>query len=347
MLSKKLIEKYKVIRKTSYLNKLGNYRFSYAFAGVGHHSISNLYPCLESLRVPLKYIYSRNLTNANKLSRHFQGCTATAEINDLLSSEVKGIFICTQPSKHYDLVINALHAGKCVFVEKPPCQSSAQLKKLIDAQGNNICMVALQRRFSTINRLLKRHRLTRHASSYVYRYCTGSYPEGDAITELFIHPIDNAVQLFGDIHSFQVQKIVTDEGLGFHLLIKHQNSVQGILELSTDYSWSTSFEILEINTKNHLVYANYPNELRAFEKPGTILNVPAERVFAGPLTQKVYFNNNGFIPGATQNSLVVQGFYPEIKHFLSLAETGNTGQWSDLKSLHAVYAVLDHLTLID
>ena len=85
MVYKRLIEKYKSIRKQSYLNGLGKYRFSYAFAGVGHHSISNLYPCLESLRVPLKFIYSRDLSNALNLSKHFQDCTGTADFHDLLT----------------------------------------------------------------------------------------------------------------------------------------------------------------------------------------------------------------------------------------------------------------------
>ena len=68
MAYKRLIEKYKSIRKQSYLKTLGNYRFKYAFAGVGHHSISNLYPCLESLRVPLSLIYSRAIFQMHKHS---------------------------------------------------------------------------------------------------------------------------------------------------------------------------------------------------------------------------------------------------------------------------------------
>ena len=77
MVYKRLIEKYKSIRKQSYLSTLGRYQFKYAFIGVGHHSLTNLYPCLESLGVPLKFIYSRNLLNAERLARQYRDCSPT------------------------------------------------------------------------------------------------------------------------------------------------------------------------------------------------------------------------------------------------------------------------------
>lgn len=346
MVRKTLIEKYKSFRKQSYLNSLGKYRNHYAFAGVGHHSISNLYPCLESLHVPLRFIYSRSLPNAQKLSPRFAGCIPTNDIENLLTSpEIKGIFICTHPSQHYQLLMRAMQSGKHVFIEKPPCSTLTELKQLIAVQGSNICMVGLQRRFSTINRYLKRYQLSSKATSYLYRYCSGPYPEGDAITELFIHPIDNAIQLFGEVSSLQVQKITGAAGITYQLLIKHTNGLQGMMELSTGYTWNGAFETLEINSANQIVYANYPNQLKTIEKPGTIFKVPAEKIVAGPSVEKVYFNNNGFIPGASNNSLVVQGFYPEVKHFLALAESGKNDQWGNIGSLYSAYTILDQLAL--
>ena len=104
MVYKRLIEKYKSIRKQSYLSTLGRYQFKYAFIGVGHHSLTNLYPCLESLGVPLKFIYSRNLLNAERLARQYRDCSPTSNIDDILNSpDIKGVFICTDPSQHFTL----------------------------------------------------------------------------------------------------------------------------------------------------------------------------------------------------------------------------------------------------
>lgn len=346
MLAKSLVEKYKSLKKKDYLSRLGKYNYAYAFAGVGQHSIVNLYPCLQSLSVPLKFIYSRNYSNAEKLAQQFRHCQATADYNDLLKNpEIKGIFICSDPSTHFELLRKALEAGKAVFIEKPPCQSFLELKQIINSHSKSICLVALQRRFSAVNRMIYRHRLIENTNSYVYRYCSGSYPEGNPVTELFIHAIDNAIQLFGEVKTLHVQSSDQNNPIYFHLIIKHKNNVHGMIELSTGYSWGSAFEKLEINTKNHLVFANYPNILKTMEKPHDIFGIPAEKVIRRPVTEKIYLDNNGFIPGASQNSLVVQGFYPEVKHFLARTESGTNDKWTDISSLYNVYTILDQLRI--
>lgn len=338
-----LIEKYKALRKQRYLNAINRYRLQYAFIGVGDHSIANLYPCLENLHVPLQYIYSRNLSNAQKLSVRFPGAKATDRIADIMDNPaIKGVFICTHPSQHYPLLKQALQAGKHVFIEKPVCGSSQELKTIIPLQQQNICLVALQRRSSTINLLLQRHKLLKHATSYQYRYCTGLYPEGDPVTELFIHPADNLVQLFGPVQSLQVQKN-SHNGVTFQLLIKHANGVQGMAELSTQYSWNEAFETMEINTASGIVQIQYPNVLSVLEKPARIMGIPAEKILQRPAIQKIYLNNREFIPVAANNSLVVQGFYTEIKHFLYLAENNKKDERGELRSLVGTYDLLEQL----
>lgn len=338
-----LIEKYKALRKQSYLNAINRYRLQYAFIGVGNHSLSNLYPCLENLHVPLQYIYSRHIDNAKKLAVRFPGAKATDQIADIMDDPaIKGVFICSHPAQHYPLLKQALQAGKHIFIEKPVCDSFIQLNEMISLQQNNVCLVALQRRSSTINQLLRRHHLLKKAGSYHYRYCTGPYPEGDPLTDLFIHPVDNLIQLFGRVQSLQAQK-KSHNGVTYHILIKHTNGVQGIVELSTQYSWNEAFETMETNCSNGVVQIQYPNKLSVWEKPARILGIPTEKVIQRPATQKVYLNNRDFIPAEASNSLVVQGFYTEIKHFLYLAEHNKQDERGMLSSLIGTYEVLDQL----
>ena len=49
-----LINRYKRMRTEHYLRQ--TYQYSYAFVGMGQHSLTNLYPVLHYLGVPLKYI---------------------------------------------------------------------------------------------------------------------------------------------------------------------------------------------------------------------------------------------------------------------------------------------------
>jgi virulence factor len=337
------IEKYKALRKQAYLNAINKYRLQYAFIGVGNHSISNLYPCLQNLHVPLQHIYSRHLDHAKKLAVRFPGAQATDRIADIMdNTAIKGVFICSHPSQHYPLLQQALQAGKHVFIEKPACYTLAELKTLIPLQKDNVCLVALQRRSSTISQLLKRHHLIKKATSYQYRYCTGAYPEGDPLIELFIHPVDNLVQLFGPVQTLQVQKS-SHNGVTYQILTRHMNGIQGIVELSTQYSWNEAFETMEINGANGIVHIQYPNMLSVWEKPAHILGMPVEKIFPRPAIQKVYLNNRDFIPAEANNSLVVQGFYPEIKHFLYLAENNKKDDRGSLSSLIGTYEMLEEL----
>ncbi|MBO9203298.1 MULTISPECIES: Gfo/Idh/MocA family protein [Niastella] len=337
------IDKYKALRKQSYLNAINRYRLQYAFIGVGSHSISNLYPCLQNLHVPLRYIYSRHVDHAQKLAVRFSGATGTDRLSDIMEDPaIKGIFICSHPSQHFWLLQQALQAGKHVFIEKPVCYSLAELQSLVPLQKDNVCVVGLQRRSSTITRLLNKHGLLKDASSYTYRYCTGPYPEGNVLIELFIHPIDNLVQLFGVVQSLQVQK-KTGNGVTYQLLVQHTNGVQGMVELSTQYSWNDALETMEVNGARGLVQIQYPNGLSVWEKPMRILGMPAEKIMQRPTIQKVYLNNRDFIPAEANNSLVVQGFYPEIKHFLHLVENNKKDERGQLSSLVNTYELLEQL----
>lgn len=343
MLSNYFIEKYKSLRKQSYLDKLVSYRHQYAFIGAGDHSIGNLYPCIRQLNIPLRYICTKDPRNAERMAAGFAGCTGTSDLKLLLEDPaVKGVFVCTRPSLHPELTRQLLSAGKSVFVEKPPAFSREGLEELIAVQGQQTCMPGLQRRFSTINGLLKKARIG--AANYTYRYVTGPYPEGNPIYELFIHPVDNALSLFGSAHVAQI----VPGGLGngaitYFLHLEHTNGAKGMLELSTAHSWSAARELLEINTAKETLLADYPFRLTGLDKPAVIGGIPMEKLFHQPRHQKIYFENTGFIPVAANNSLVSQGFFGEIDHFVRLVEKDSTDDYGRLSSLRNTYEILDRL----
>ncbi len=342
MISKYFINKYKSLRKQSYLNKIVSYQYKYAFIGAGSHSIANLYPCIKYLNVPLKYICTRNKKNAVAMAAGFIGCSGTDDMNSILNDEeIKGVFICTQASSHYELTKKCLQANKNVFVEKPICFSLEELKDLIKIQANNICMTGLQRRFSVINRSLVDQKLqTQH---YHYRYLTGAYPDGDLAYELFIHPIDNVVQLFGNAVVSQITKIKAGDNATYFIHLLHNHKIMGALELSTNYTWSSAAEFLEINTEKEIFQCHYPNRLTGIKKTQTLLNIPVEKIFHKPITQNIYFDNSGFSPILNNNNLFVQGFYGEIEHFVASTEENKKDEFTHLNSLLNTYAVLDQI----
>ena len=90
---------------------------------------------------------------------------ATTDYEKIINDEaVDLVMICTQHNSHAKLVLNALEAGKHVFVEKPLAVNQQELdaiKSFYDAQNENdknvpLLMVGFNRRFSPYNRAIKK-----------------------------------------------------------------------------------------------------------------------------------------------------------------------------------------------
>jgi len=313
-----LIERYKQMRKYNILDK--QYKQGYAFVGIGNHALQNLYPVLNYLHIPLKYIVTRSEKSAKVAKNHFPNCETTTNLSKVLNDKsVKGVFICTTPTSHYKLVIKALNAGKHIFVEKPPCASLEELDTLAEIQRrqNAEVFVGLQRRYSPVFSILKSK--LKNANHYIYRYVTGAFPEGNVLFELFIHPIDTIHHLFGkaSLESCLHRKNT------YLINVKHENGIIGSIELSTDYSWKESFEYLSVNTDNGVFVLNGLESLIFHKKPKNIADIPLEKIIPHTPQSKTLFNRNTFIPNIQNNDLFIYGFYDELKSFAEFCENGN------------------------
>lgn len=315
---KKIIERYRQIRRHSIIEK--RYRYSYAFIGMGNHALQNLYPVLNYLHVPLKHIVTRSEKSA-EIARHaYPNCEITTGLDRVLTdNSVKGVFICTTPTSHYDLVAKSLSAGKHVFVEKPPCTSLEALNALIEIQKKQSVevFVGLQRRYSPVFSILKSK--LKNTNHYIYRYATGAFPEGDALFELFIHPIDIIQHLFGGA---TLESCLRRKNT-YLINVKHENGAIGSIELSADYTWKKSFEYLSVNTDSGVFVLDGLDSLVFQKKSKIIVDIPLEKIATYAPQYTVLFNRNRFIPNIQNNDLFVQGFYDELKSFVELCETGN------------------------
>jgi virulence factor len=315
--------------------------------GVGSHSLSNLYPCIQSLGVPLKYICAERISNATKMAARFQGCTGTDDISDIINDpEIKAVFLSLPPRLHFDTLRELLLASRHVFVEKPLCYSVKDLQELISLQQKSICVPGLQKRFCRINQLLKKKKLS-DTTSYQYRYLCGPYPEGDPVIELFIHPIDNVIQLFGNAVIRNILKVQKHGNLTIFIMLGHVSGVAGCIELSTDYSWSSPVDYLEINRQNEIIKASYPYHLTGLSKPKAVLGLPVEKVIKQPAIQKTYLDNTGFAPIAENNSLILQGFFGEIEHFVRSVEEDRLNDEHKLTGLLNTYEILEAISRVE
>ena len=264
-----LIDRYKRLRTERFLAQ--TYQYSYAFVGIGQHSLTNLYPVLHHLGVPLKYICVTSERKARQIERKFIGVKATTSLDEILKDEsIKGVFVSTTPSAHFAIASQVLKSGKSLFIEKPPCQTLEELDTLIALQqqnGSYAAMVGLQKRYAPAIQLLNKRLSKEHLVNYDLHYLTGAYPEGNTLLDLYIHPLDLVCYLFGKPKIIAVRQVAKDS---YIIMLQHPNIV-GTLELSTAYSWTTAEESLKVCTASGIYRLSQMEKLAFIPTPSIVL----------------------------------------------------------------------------
>jgi virulence factor len=339
-----LLKRFRKYRKSKYFSSpLFHTNKKYAFIGIGMHSLSNLYPIIRHYGIALKYICTRSSMWETDMKKMFPNTTFTNSFQQVFSdSEVENVLISADPSSHFQLLLDSFAAGKNVFVEKPPCSSLESLKQLIEASKGKVCKVGLQRRYWPANKYITRK--IKNALTYTYIFHTGSYI-GDDLTELFIHPVDYCLTLFGFANALSVSVNKTDTGRTVQLHLRHQNGITGLVECSTQFSWNAPSERMQVNCRNENLDLRYPTLASGEIKPSRFLNLPAERILNQPTVTKKYFSANNFIlPVAELNTIYLQGFLSELESFVTIAENVQSQpNTNDLPGLVNLYSILDSI----
>ncbi|MBP3763855.1 MAG: Gfo/Idh/MocA family oxidoreductase [Bacteroidales bacterium] len=312
-----------------------------AIVGLGTHCITNIVPVLEQLRVPISHILVRSPHIASVVARRFPDANLVDSIPPVLDDpSVKTVFVATPATTHLALVSQLLQSSKNVFIEKPPCETLAELHQLILLRKNAIVQVGLQKRFAPAVRVLQRQLGRHRADHYLLRYGTGAYPEGDALTDLFIHPLDLAVHLFGPA---EVVSIVRSPDNTILLHLDH-NGTKGALELSTSYSWQQPVEELTVVTKDGVYSLESTDCLSFSPRPHSFIGIPLEKIHPRHPTNVTLYHRDTFSPVFSANRLVSSGFYYEIEAFLSALQHNSPKGLTTLESLIPVYKIMESIS---
>ncbi|MDE6696136.1 MAG: Gfo/Idh/MocA family oxidoreductase [Muribaculaceae bacterium] len=318
-----------------------DYSAQYAFVGVGSHALQNLYPILQYLGIKLKYICCKSSDKLELIKRRF-GVKATTSLDEILNdSDVKGVFVCTSPQQHYEICTRVISSGKYLFIEKPPCRTLQQLEKLIEIDTQQKVMVGMQKRHSPLINILKNHLTKTDIISYTLTYHTGAYPEGDPLTDLFIHPVDMVAYLFGSAKKISIQHTDQNYAVTIQGLLSHDN-IKGFIELSTAYSWTNSEELLRVNTTSGEYRLNQMEKLLYTPHPKKIIGIPVDKLGLFSTSEQILMERNNFNPIKENNQLYTQGFFSEIKAFLNMVEHSGKNV-SSLANMRNAYIILEFL----
>ena len=130
------------------------------FIGAGNYSTSALIPAFKKAGAHLEIVSSQSGLSGLNAAKKFQFNHATTDNYSVITNpDVDAVIITTRHNSHAPLVIEALEAGKHVFVEKPLCITADELKTIKQAyerlSSPPILMVGFNRRFAPQIRKIK------------------------------------------------------------------------------------------------------------------------------------------------------------------------------------------------
>ena len=121
--------------------------------GAGNFASATIIPALKKVNAPIKNIASAQGLTAKVLAKKAQAENATSDYRVMLDDpEINMVIITTRHNLHASMVMEALEAGKSVFVEKPLCLNEEELQNIENAYmkvSDKITLtVGFNRRFS-------------------------------------------------------------------------------------------------------------------------------------------------------------------------------------------------------
>jgi predicted dehydrogenase/threonine dehydrogenase-like Zn-dependent dehydrogenase len=128
--------------------------------GAGNFASLVLAPALQKTNAVLKTVASASGASATHVARKFGFKQATSDYRVILEDpEINTVFVLTRHNTHARLVVEALKAGKHVFVEKPLAlnrEELAEIREVFGATEGKRLMVGFNRRFAPHSIEIKR-----------------------------------------------------------------------------------------------------------------------------------------------------------------------------------------------
>lgn len=210
-------------------------------------------------RVQLNSVYDVETEIAQRLARVCN--SKVAQSADEVIDRCDAVYITTPNTKHVELAIAAVSAGKHVFCEKPMATNIKDAEAVMKAanDSSSIFQVGHNRRFAPVYATLKQMLRDTHQPHSAHakmnrgellqpRWVGDPKTTGGFLYETTIHMFDMLRFLFGEVESLQAigSRHEYDEVDDFSVLLKFANGLHATLASSADASWLFPFERVEV-----------------------------------------------------------------------------------------------------
>jgi predicted dehydrogenase/threonine dehydrogenase-like Zn-dependent dehydrogenase len=239
--------------------------------GAGNFTNGTVLPALKKIKADIKYISSASGLSATTLAKRYDIASVTTNYRDILNDDdVDAVMITTRHNAHAGMTIEALRAGKHVFVEKPLALSLEELETVTAAHAasGKTVTVGFNRRFSPfitdakqqigfsntpINIIATMNAGFIPANSWVHDKQIG----GGRIIGEACHLIDLISYLCGSMVERVVMNAMgpdpADNTDNASILLQYKNGSTGVINYFANGSKSYSKERFEVYSQNRTI----------------------------------------------------------------------------------------------
>ena len=266
----------------------GGQRGVLGIIGAGNFTNATVMPALKKINANVKYISSASGLSATTVGKKYGIGKVTTNYKDILAdSEVDAVLITTRHNAHAAMTIEALKAGKHVFVEKPLALTMAELLEIQNVynQQDKTLTVGFNRRFSPFIADAKKQLGSGNTPiNVIATMNAGFIPPNAWVHDMQVgggriigeacHLIDLITYLTGSLVESVVMNSMgenpeenTDNAT---ILLKYKNGSMGVINYFANGSKSYSKERFEVYSQNRtMVIDNFrKSEYFGFSKSG-------------------------------------------------------------------------------
>ncbi|QQZ59142.1 Gfo/Idh/MocA family oxidoreductase [Paenibacillus sonchi] len=301
-----------------------------SFIGAGFHASMNIYPSAIQAGAEIVAVATRNLERSRAALQRFgsSGIPYSDYRKMLQDTECDGVVVVAQPQDQTALVLDCIHAGKNVYVDKPLGWNGPEALQVADAaeQAGVVLMVGFMKRYAPVYLKLKEliaGGTLGTARSFQALFAVDSTPfckdEEQFLKLAAIHIVDLLRFLFGEAVQISGFTNNDNERIAQSISLKFANGVVGSVYFAGMSAWSRESESLTVTFDHGFVCADEVVKLSVHHSLAGS-GLPWQSL----AEQDVVFTPSASAMSGGYRDLYLRGFVGEMAHFMKCCREGMT-----------------------